>query len=86
MREMAKRAPRALLLAALLLGGSSAWADAPGKAVDDTKAAPSKASAKGQAQAVPAPDAPLDPRWKVRSWTISGLTVWTFRPGHFVRN
>lgn len=50
-------------------------------AAEGPGAAPRSAQGRDQGSA-----APFNPRWKVRSWTISGLTVWTFRPGHFVRN
>ncbi|MBA4789689.1 MAG: hypothetical protein H2042_08335 [Rhizobiales bacterium] len=79
--------PRALMLAILLLSGGTAWADAPARTGEGAKAPQQTAQAVAQpAQADPQKDAPLNPRWKVRSWTISGLTVWTFRPGHFERN
>lgn len=81
MRAMAKMAPGAVLLAVLLLPSGAALADAPAKVADSGKAGP---TATTQAQA--AKDAPLNPRWRVRSWTVSGLTVWTFRPGHFERD
>ncbi|MEW6258119.1 MAG: hypothetical protein AB1592_19365 [Pseudomonadota bacterium] len=47
--------------------------------------------AEGVGGAVPvggrtAAGAALEPRWRMPSVTLSGLTVWTFRPGHFVRH
>lgn len=82
MAAPAIRAPQAVLWASLLLSSGAAWADAPARTGEAAKAAPQTAQAAPQTPK----DAPLNPRWKVRSWTISGLTVWTFRPGHFERN
>lgn len=31
----------------------------------------------------PPPAGSFNPRWNVPSVTISGLNVWTFKPGHF---
>ncbi|TCT03950.1 hypothetical protein [Aquabacter spiritensis] len=56
---------------------------APAAKSDLSEADMSKAGAKA-----PAADAaaPFNPRWVARKWTITGLTVWTYRPGHFQRN
>lgn len=93
MGRMAVAATIALLTG--LCAAESARADAPVKASETVKRAATPLSAPSSV-AVDAPGgaqgvaqgaaAPLNPRWKVRSWTISGLTVWTFRPGHFVRD
>lgn len=52
-------------------------------AAADPQVTPTRGAAASGDRAVA--EAPLDPRWQVRTVTISGLTVWTFKPGHFVR-
>lgn len=70
--------------AALLLMPVAALADQPQAAsraaffnCPETKPAPTRAASATSQQA------PFYPRWIAPSVTISGLTVWTFRPGHF---
>ncbi len=69
------------LVCALALGLSPAVADQPVNSAVKAEAVKKPAKTADAVQ-----PAPLNPKWVVGNWKISGLTVWTYTPGHFQRN